>query len=152
MTVISLIYSAVCVAGSCLDLQQPAVEPFLSSTGLLLVFLRGNADLASFARANQRSKRSLPASEQSVGGLPQGMFGGQSEQGSDVGTEEEEFVSAALGSGESVSSPGLILIPSAPAGHWRDTCLSVVRRCFLLVPGWEAYLGTQTTAWCCASQ
>ena len=48
---------------------------------------------------NQRSKRSLPASEQSVGGLPQGMFGGQSEQGSDVGTEEEEFVSAALGSG-----------------------------------------------------
>ena len=25
------------------------------------------------------------------------MFGGQSEQGSDVGTEEEEFVSAALG-------------------------------------------------------
>ena len=97
MTVISLIYSVVCDAGSCLDLQQPAVEPFLSSTGLLLVFLRGNADLASFARANQRSKRSLPASEQSVGGLPQGMFGGQSEQGSDVGTEEEEFVSAALG-------------------------------------------------------
>ena len=46
VTVISLIYSAVCVAGSCLDLQQPAVEPFLSSTGLLLVFLRGNADLA----------------------------------------------------------------------------------------------------------
>ena len=43
MTVISLIYSAVCDAGSCLDLQQPAVEPFLSSTGLLLVFLRGNA-------------------------------------------------------------------------------------------------------------
>ena len=40
VTVISLIYSAVCVAGSCLDLQQPAVEPFLSSTGLLLVFLR----------------------------------------------------------------------------------------------------------------
>ena len=33
------------------------------------------------------------------------MFGGQSEQGSDVGTEEEEFVSAALGSDESVSSP-----------------------------------------------
>ena len=26
VTVISLIYSAVCVAGSCLDLQQPAVE------------------------------------------------------------------------------------------------------------------------------
>ena len=54
VTVISLIYSAVCDAGSCLDLQQPAVEPFLSATGLLLVFLRGNADLASFARANQR--------------------------------------------------------------------------------------------------
>eukprot|EP01048_Picozoa_sp_COSAG05_P007852 COSAG05_NODE_570_length_8623_cov_35.317339_8_plen_103_part_00 len=67
VTVISLIYSAVCDAGSCLDLQQPAVEPFLSSTGLLLVFLRGNADLASFARANQRSNRSLPASEQSAG-------------------------------------------------------------------------------------
>ena len=97
MTVISLIYSAVCVAGSCLDLQQPAVESIIpllwaqwfSSTGFSLVFLRRNADLASFARANQRSKRSLPASEQSVGGLPQGMFGGQSEQGSDVGTEEE---------------------------------------------------------------
>ena len=50
MTVISLIYSAVCVAGSCLDLQQPAVEArilllwqFPSSTGFLLVFLRRNA-------------------------------------------------------------------------------------------------------------
>ena len=50
VTVISLIYSAVCVAGSCLDLQQPAVESrilllwqFPSSTGFLLVFLRGNA-------------------------------------------------------------------------------------------------------------
>ena len=126
VTVISLIYSAVCDAGSCLDLQQPAVEPFLSSTGLLLVFLRGNADLASFARANQRSKRSLPASEQSVGGLPQGMFGGQSEQGSEAGTEEE-FVSAALGSDESVSSPepeaedGIEALPA-----WADAVLTLV--------------------------
>ena len=52
VTVISLIYSAVCVAGSCLDLQQPAVEAQrFSSTGFSLVFLRRNADLASFARA-----------------------------------------------------------------------------------------------------
>ena len=51
MTVISLIYSAVCVAGSCLDLQQPAVESIIpllwaqwfSSTGFSLVFLRRNA-------------------------------------------------------------------------------------------------------------
>ena len=50
VTVISLIYSAVCVAGSCLDLQQPAVEArilllwqFPSSTGFSLVFLRRNA-------------------------------------------------------------------------------------------------------------
>ena len=50
VTVISLIYSAVCVAGSCLDLQQRAVESrilllwqFPSSTGLLLVFRRRNA-------------------------------------------------------------------------------------------------------------
>ena len=50
MTVISLIYSAVCVAGSCLDLQQPAVESRIlllwqcpSSTGFSLVFLRRNA-------------------------------------------------------------------------------------------------------------
>ena len=51
VTVISLIYSAVCVAGSCLDLQKPAVESiillrwaqFLSSTDFLLVFLRRNA-------------------------------------------------------------------------------------------------------------
>ena len=46
----SCISSAVCVAGSCLDLQQPAVESrilllwqCLSSTGFLLVFLRRNA-------------------------------------------------------------------------------------------------------------
>ena len=46
----SWISRAVCVAGSCLDLQQPAVESillrwaqFLSSTGFFLVFLRGNA-------------------------------------------------------------------------------------------------------------
>ena len=39
-----------------------------------------------------------------LGGLLQGMFGGQSEQGSEAGTEEE-FVSAALGSEESLSSP-----------------------------------------------
>ena len=48
--------SAVCVAGSCLDLQQPAVESrilllwqFLSSTGFLLVFLRRNAPALSLA-------------------------------------------------------------------------------------------------------
>ena len=46
----SCISRAVCVAGSRLDLQQPAVESillrwaqFLPSTGFLLVFLRGNA-------------------------------------------------------------------------------------------------------------
>eukprot|EP01048_Picozoa_sp_COSAG05_P007853 COSAG05_NODE_570_length_8623_cov_35.317339_9_plen_160_part_00 len=54
------------------------------------------------------------------------MFGGQSEQGSEAGTEEE-FVSAALGSDESVSSPepeaedGIEALPA-----WADAVLTLV--------------------------
>ena len=61
-----------------------------------------------------------------LGGLPQGMFGGQSEQGSEAGTEEE-FVSAALGSEESLSSPepeaedGVEALPA-----WADAVLALV--------------------------
>ena len=40
-----------------------------------------------------------------LGGLPQGMFGDQSGEGSVAGTEEEEFSSVVLGSEESVGSP-----------------------------------------------
>ena len=61
-----------------------------------------------------------------LGGLPQGMFGDQSEQGSEAGSGEE-FSSAVLGSEESVSSPE----PEAEDGvealpEWADAVLALV--------------------------